>query len=187
MKPVAEMTLGEFAAFVSSHLDKNGVNAVLSGGAAVSIHTGSRYQSFDLDFVERVPSKRRQLKEVLSQIGFVEKARYFEHPESEFFVDFPAGPLAVGREPVKDVEELVFPTGRLTLLSPTDCVKDRLAAYYHWDDNQSLDQALLVAECKPVDLEEVCRWSAAEGKNSEFDRIRDRFLPAIGKYKRTQT
>ena len=31
----------------------------------------------------------------------------------------------------------------LKLLSPTDCVKDRLAAYYHWNDRQSLEQAIL--------------------------------------------
>lgn len=181
MKPISEMSLGEFAAFVSSHLEENGIHAVLSGGAAVSIHAGSRYQSFDLDFVERVGSDRRRLKEVLSEIGFIEKAHYFEHPESEFFVDFPAGPIAVGREPVKDVEELVFSTGRLTILSPTDCVKDRLAAYYYWEDKQSLDQALLVAESKPIDLKEVHRWSAAEGKAAEFEAIRSRLAQAVRK------
>jgi hypothetical protein len=184
VKPIAEMSLGEFAAFVSSHLEKNGIHAVLSGGAAVSIHTGSRYQSFDLDFVERVGSERRRLREVLAEIGFGEEARYFVHPESEYFVDFPAGPLAVGREPVKNVEELGFSTGRLAILSPTDCVKDRLAAFYYWDDSQSLDQALLVAECKPVDLNEVRRWSTAEGKAEQFETIRRRLVHAVRKSQR---
>ena len=30
----------------------------------------------------------------------------------------------------------------LGLLSPTDCVKDRLAAFYHWKDQQSLEPAI---------------------------------------------
>ncbi len=179
MKPVSAMSLGELAAYVCSHLDRNGIRVVLSGGAAVSIHTGSRYQSFDLDFVERVASKRKRLREVLSEIGFTERARYFEHPETEFFLDFPAGPLAVGREPVKDLEEMVLPTGKLILLSPTDSIKDRLAAYYHWNDKQSMHQALLVAECRPIDLDEISRWSVAEGKGTEFDAVREQFVLAI--------
>jgi len=153
---------------------------VLSGGAAVSIHSGSRYQSFDLDFVENVSSGRERLREVLREIGFVEKARYFVHSETEFFLDFPAGPLAVGREPVRNIEEIDFPTGKLNVLSPTECVKDRLAAYYHWSDRQSLQQALLVAECKPIDLEEIARWSRVEGKGDEFEAVRETFLKAAG-------
>jgi hypothetical protein len=45
---------------------------------------------------------------------------------------------------------------------------DRLAAFYHWKDRQGLDQALMVARRQPVDLEDVERWSVAEGKVVEF-------------------
>ncbi|MDI6740798.1 MAG: hypothetical protein QME74_10605 [Candidatus Edwardsbacteria bacterium] len=45
-----------------------------------------------------------------------------------------------------------LPTGRLHLLSPTDCVKDRLAAYFHWNDRQSLEQAGLVADNRKIDI-----------------------------------
>jgi len=54
------------------------------------------------------------------------------------------------------------------LLSPTDCVKDRLAAYYHWNDEQSLDQALMVYKENQVDLGEVERWSLNEGMEVKF-------------------
>ncbi len=76
-----------------------------------------------------------------------------------------------------------FSTGRLSLLSPTDCVKDRLAAFYHWNDLQCLEQALLVAEAKKVDLKEVQRWSVAENKSVEFQRIRRRLSAAARKRK----
>jgi len=46
-----QTSLEELAYFVCSALQKHGVEAVLTGGAAVSIYTNNRYQSFDLDFV----------------------------------------------------------------------------------------------------------------------------------------
>jgi len=48
-------------------------------------------------------------------------------------------------------------------MSPTDCVKDRLAAFYHWNDRQSLEQAILVSRRQSVDLKEIRRWSLKEG------------------------
>jgi hypothetical protein len=57
----------------------------------------------------------------------------------------------------------------LKLLSPTDCVKDRLIAFYHWDDRQCLEQAILVCGDNRVDLEEVKRWSVNEGMSSKYD------------------
>jgi hypothetical protein len=181
MKPVAEMSMGELAAFVCTQLKKHGIDSVLSGGACVTIYTDNRYESFDLDFVEYVPTKRKFIEEALREIGFVEKDRYFKHPEAAYIVEFPAGPLAVGSEPVKEIEEMVFSTGRLSLLSPTDCVKDRLAAYYHWNDPQSLEQALLVAEENKIDLKEIRRWSGVENKATEFESIRKRLSEAAGK------
>jgi len=71
-----------------------------------------------------------------------------------------------------------FSTGVLRLLSPTDCVKDRLANYYYHGDRQSLEQALLVAKTTPVDLGEIERWSAAEGMAEAFQKIKDPFLRA---------
>jgi len=60
----------------------------------------------------------------------------------------------------------------LKLLSPTDCVKDRLAAYYHWNDMQSLGQAVLVCRAAKVDLKEVKRWSMLEGMGGKFELFR---------------
>jgi len=181
VKPVRKMSLGELAAFVCTHLRNHGIKAVLSGGGCVTIYTDNRYESFDLDFVENMPTGRKRIKEALLEIGFIEKDRYFKHPGTDFIIEFPAGPLAVGSEPVREIEEMEFSTGCLSLLSPTDCVKDRLAAFYHWNDPQCLEQALLVAEVKKVDLREVRRWSAVESKSAEFQRIRKRLSEAARK------
>ncbi len=169
MKPIEDMELGELAAFISSHLKANGIECVLSGGACVSIYTNNEYQSYDLDFIEFITIPRKKLIAVMTQIGFNEENRYFTHPDTKFFVEFPTGPLAIGSQPVKITNTIVFSTGELLLLTPTDCVKDRLAAYYYWDDLQSLDQALLVAESHAIEFKEIKRWSKVEGQLEKFN------------------
>jgi hypothetical protein len=74
----------------------------------------------------------------------------------------------VGQEPVREIREIRRGKRILRLLSPTDCVKDRLAAFYHWNDRQSLDQAIFVCRDAKVDLHEVKRWSISEGMKNRF-------------------
>lgn len=173
MKEIRAMSMAELAAFVCSHLRRNGISVVLSGGGCVAIYTEGRYVSYDLDFIENLSSGRRKLKKVLVEIGFEEKGRYFKHPDTEYFLEFPPGPLAVGDEPPQSLTVLRFETGELTALSPTDCIKDRLAAYFHWNDQQCLEQALLVAGSADIDLAEIERWSLKEGEEGKFNRFRD--------------
>lgn len=135
----------------------------------------NRYLSMDLDFIELLRSTRRRLIQVLAEIGFAEENRHFRHPETDFFLEFPSGPLAVGGEPVGAIEEILLDTGTLKLLSPTDCVKDRLAAFYHWNDRQCLQQAVWVARAREIDWSEVERWSKKEGDMEKFRRFRKGF------------
>jgi hypothetical protein len=175
MKTVSEMSLSELAAYVCSHLDSRGTRVVLSGGGCVAIYASGHYSSMDLDFIDRVHTTRKQLREALAEIGFGEHNRYFVHPDTEFFLEFPSGPLAVGGEPVVEVAELCLDTGTLRLLSPTDCIKDRLAAFYHWNDRQCLQQAVWVALDRPVDWGEIERWSRREGEMEKFKLFKDTF------------
>jgi hypothetical protein len=174
MKPIGQMTSAELAAFIESCLRERGIDLVLSGGACVSIYSAGKYVSMDLDLVNTVFAKKREIREAMHAIGFREEGGHFTHPETDLFVEFPAGPLAVGEEPVKKVNEINLDTGTLRIISPTDCIKDRLAAYYHWNDAQCLEQAALVAQAKEIDLDEVERWSEVEGKLDEFRHIKPR-------------
>ena len=176
MKPVSEMSIGELAAFVASHLRSAGIDVVLTGGSCVTIYSSNRYMSFDLDFIGGRGAGRKQIKAALLELGFREKDRYFVHPETKYYVEFPPGPLAVGDEPVREVVELEFATGLLRILSPTDCVKDRLAGYYHWKDLQCLEQACLVVADNDVDLAEIERWSKHEGMLDEFTSIKSKLV-----------
>ena len=145
-----------------------------------SIHSRDRYVSRDLDLVNVHSAKRRAIREAMEEIGFTEEGRCFTHPASALFIEFPPGPLTVGAEPVRHVDETAFATGTLRIISPTDCVKDRLAAYYHWGDRQCLIQASLVAREHEIDLEEVRRWSDAGGKLDEFKEIREKLASKPG-------
>jgi hypothetical protein len=174
VKPIKEMSQVELAAYIQSSLRPSGIDVVLSGGSAVSFYSSDQYVSKDLDLINVHFAKRREIRLAMERIGFHEKGRYFRHPEAAFLVEFPEGPLSVGEEPVKEIREFELETGTLRVLSPTDCVKDRLCAYYFWNDQQGLAQAVLVAESQPVDLKEIKRWSKAQNKTRAFDVFKDK-------------
>ena len=170
MKPVEEMSQAEIGAYVHSHLRRKGIDVVLSGGAAVGIHSGGKYVSQDLDLVRGYGSTLRAIATALKEIGFWEtQNRYFKHPQARHFIEFPPGPLTVGEEPVRQIDEMEFATGTLRLISPTDCVKDRLASYFHFGDRQGLVQAAMVANQNAVDLNEIRRWSKGEGQLPKYE------------------
>jgi hypothetical protein len=162
----------DLAIYVSDYLRKRGIDTVLSGGACVSIYTAQKDLSYDLDFVLISFVPRKDIKTALDEIGFKEMGRHFVHKDTPYFIEFLSPPPSVGDEPVREIVEIKKRKMVLKLLSPTDCVKDRLAAYYHWDDRPSLDQAILVCQSQPVDLSEVQRWSAKEGMDKKYKIFR---------------
>lgn len=157
----------ELAALISAKLEEKGIDAILVGGACVSIYTKNRYQSFDLDFVTHATMKK--VTSVMEEVGFrKESSRHFIHKNCPFFIEFVAPPAAIGSEPLKGEKKLKTKLGTVALLTPTDSVKDRLAAYYHWNDPQALEQALMVARVQKVSLSEVKRWSEKEGHAEKY-------------------
>ena len=175
MKPIGDMTQAELGAYVQSHLSAKGIDVVLSGGAVVAYYTNGKYVSADLDLVNRYFAKRSLIISAMEELGFKEAGRHFEHADSEYFVEFPPGPLAIGEEHDIKIDEFEMETGTLRAISPNDCVKDRLAWYYYDGDRQCLSQALLVAKDHQIDLDEIRAWSDGEGKLEEFEEIKAKF------------
>ncbi len=160
--------------FVAWHLEGAGIPTVLVGGAVVAIYSEGLYRSGDLDMVlDR--HRRSHLTEALKEIGLVpDKSRYFKHPECKhLYVEFPPGPVELGEEyPVFPAEIQV--EGRiLRLLSPTDCVKDRLAAYIHWKLRDNFRQASLVAKRQKdwIDFENLAAWCDREGGAEAYEEL----------------
>ena len=129
--------------------------------------------SYDLDLISHGSAKA--IEGVMRGLGFSKgPSRHYEHPDTDYFVEFPTPPVTIGDMPVDRFEEIESEMGYLKLLTPTHCVMDRLAAYYHWKDRQALEQALLVAERHPVDMKEIESWSEREGMKDRFLKFRER-------------
>jgi hypothetical protein len=162
----SNLDLKELACFIYRILKTNGIDAVLVGGACVSIYSQNRYQSYDLDFV--VYEELRLIEQVLVKFGFKRKGRCFVHKNCPYLLDFVNPPIAIGNEAIRHFETLKTPAGSLQLLTPTDCVKDRLSSFFHWNDAQALDQAVLVAQDQKIDWKDVKRWAKEEGHQAKL-------------------
>lgn len=178
------MTIAELAAYVCSHFEKNNIKLVLTGGACVTIYSKNPYQSKDLDFIEysAISTTKKLLSKIFAQIDFHYTANCYIHKDVKPYIELVKGPLAVGNEPVSEISKMILSTGILYLLSPTDCIKDRLAAYYYWKDAESLYQAIYVAQSQKINIEEIKRWSRQEGELKKFKDFENMLLilPRLG-------
>jgi len=167
----------ELAALVSQALEANGIRATLSGGGAVSIYSENLYESRDLDFV--TAERRERLAEALAPLGFslASDRRHYAHPATEMFLEFPAAPLSFGRRVVEhdEIPRMETPWGELRIVTPTLCVMDRLSAFWHWNDRQCWDQAVMVAERHEIDYEMLSAFALEEGADTrDIERLRQR-------------
>lgn len=165
-------TLADVCFAVSHALRAHGIDAVLTGGSAAALYAPQICSSYDADFVLESDEPLGKIADALLPTGFTRngKSRMFVHPNSGFTIDFPRGPLAVGGDYVHETATLANGEMMLRILSPTDCVRDRLAHFYHWDDYTALNAAVAVAAAKAHDvLMDVLRsWSAREERLAKF-------------------
>jgi len=171
-----EEQLWHYAAW---HLENAGISSVLVGGAAVVIHTEGRYRTTNLDLVPD-DFMRREIAEILRGLGFgAPRNRNFVHPECPHLsIRFPMAPVEIGGDLPGELDEVEVHGRRLRLLSPTDCVNDRLAGYVHQGSRTFFDQAVLVCIHQParVDLERVERWCEGNGSIGAFKELKRRLM-----------
>jgi hypothetical protein len=170
-----DSSLGEVAFAVCTALHSGGVIAVLSGGSAAAVFAPDAIQSEDLDFIVELRAGDADPDAVLSSLGYHLIRDHYEHPDNALWLEFPAGPLAVGRELITRWDTLRDGDRLLHIISPTDSCRDRLAGFLFWNDRGSLEQAAAVARAmrRAVDLDAVRRWCHAEGRADayqEFER-----------------
>lgn len=168
MKSISRMSQAELAAYVQTYLASKGIHVVLSGGAAVAFYVGVQYVSKDIDLIAEWPPKVAYLNQTMREIGFQKRNRYFTHPDTEQLIEVLPGPLTAGEEHITTVDEVILKTGTLRVLSATDCTKERLAAFIHWNDTQSLEQAVLIAKKHKVNLRNIKRWAQQENALEQF-------------------
>jgi len=156
---------------VGDTLRRHGIRSVLTGGACASLHSGGRYQSVDMDFILMGPTTRAALDAAMATLGFRRQRDRYVNPRVRFYVEFPRGPLAVGGDHRVAPIEHRRGRARALVLSPTDACRDRLAAFYHWSDRQSLTVAVSIALRCRVSMAAIRRWSRAEGAAGAFDEF----------------
>ena len=180
MSLTARSGLAEVAACVARALARSKIRAVLTGGACATLYSRGEYQSSDLDFILQSAVTHKELDAVMETIGFRRTGNHYEHPRTSFFVEFPAGPVGIGAD--IDIRPVVYKIGGtgVRALSATDSCRDRLAAFYHWNDRQSLSTAVHIARHQKVNLKTIRAWSAREGAPDKFSEFREALRHAPG-------
>ncbi len=167
----ARSTLADVARCVSEALERAGIRAVLTGGACVHIYTKGRISSGDLDFVIQGEVAGAALDRAMKEAGFSRNRDRYVHPRTAYFVEFLPGPLAIGADLGVLPVSLRIGRSSVTALSPTDSCRDRLAAFYHWNDRQSLRAAVAIATRHRIHLARIRRWSEEEGFPEKFEEF----------------
>jgi len=135
------MSLVEVAAAVATHLRVYGIEVVIVGGSAITSHVPQVYTSMDIDFAVTSGSDRRTIARALNEIGFQQRGRIFAHPDTTYTLDFVADTPYIDREPVYDFAEIRTSIGSVRVYHLEDAIADRIAAFLHWSDSESLDVA----------------------------------------------
>jgi hypothetical protein len=160
---------------VCTALQRAGTIAVLTGGSAATYYAPQSYQSDDVDFIITLSRDSHAAASALLNLGFTEHGGVYRHPATTYTVEFPAGPLSIGRTIVRNYDTVRRGDRVLHVLTRTDTVRDRLAAFYHWDDRSSLRAALDVAQSGKIDLDKIKRWSAQEGASDKLTEFTYRY------------
>lgn len=85
---------------------------------------------------------KAELESLPEALGFTDAGdgRHFEHKPSGWLVEFPPGPVAFGDTTVSesDIPVIDCKFGKLRVITPTQSLMDRLAAYFQWNRQPDL-------------------------------------------------
>ena len=175
MKDFSSTSITELAVVVAEHLREQAISVVLVGGLAVEIYSENLYLTKDIDMVDTSAQSPAALSKVMAELGFRKQGRVYINPSTEITVEFPAAPLWAGDELVQETTVAQLPAGEIPILRAEDVVKDRLAAFMHWRDSQSLVQAaaiMLNHDMKPGDFRSFVE---REGNAAQFEQLNKLF------------
>lgn len=161
---------------VCTALDRAGAKVVLTGGSAATVYEPQVYQSQDVDFIAYMVKSAADFRQAVFDLGFEESGRVFSHPSVPVTLDFPDEDIRIGRELVDRYSTLREGDFTLHILTPTDCVRDRLASFFWFHDRSALAAACGVAKARfdEVDLAEIEAWAKREGEGERYGEFLDR-------------
>ena len=175
MQNYSEYSMEQLASTIADHLKTHNIEVVLVGGLAVALYTENRYLTKDIDMVDISYQKTTTLIAAMSELGFQKEGRFYTHASTDIIVEFPSAPLAVGDELIFETTTISGSLGEIPILHAVDVVKDRLAAYFHWQDQQSLVQALCIMLCHEIAPNAVKTFCKNEGMLEQYIQIESYF------------
>lgn len=161
----------DLAAILAKHLQHHGVEVVLVGGLAVEIYTENLYLTKDIDMVNTNYKKPSYLNKVMGELSFRKHGRVYINETTTITVEFPPGPLAVGNNLITNTTIAKTKQGEIPILHARDVVIDRLAAFIHWQDRQSLVQAVGVMLKHHLEPKDFKMFVGAEGDSSHYELL----------------
>lgn len=170
-----DASLRDVALEVSTALHSAGLRVVLVGGSAATFYAPHAYQSQDLDFIARFAAddeREHKLVEVLAALGYELEGRTFVHKHGNpFTIEFPMGPASIGDEVVQHFDTVHQDNRILVIVTPTDCIRDRLAHFFYWNDRTALTAAIGVAQAhkSSIQFEHIRTWAAKLAAESRIE------------------
>lgn len=162
---------------VARALKRANLDVLLVGGSVVSVYTEGVYQSGDIDLVptKLISIPYDQIENELNRIGYnkIKGQRQFHRDGSRVFVEFVSPPPGIGDDYNIKPDKLVVGDESFFILSPTDCVRDRLASFIHWKNRDALDQAALVALKQKISYSKVKKFCIDEGAEYAYTEFMD--------------
>jgi len=134
-------SLADVAGAVAAHLRLKGIDVVVVGGSAITVHVPAVYTSHDIDFAVPTGQRLGEITAALAQIGFVRIGREYVAPNVVYSVDIVADVPMIEQEAIYDYALIETTSGMLKALHLEDAISDRVAAFVHWSDSESLDVA----------------------------------------------
>lgn len=152
-------SLEELWKFVATFLESEKVGVTLVGGGVATIYSKGKYLSGDLDFVlDSLFMEHGTVEKKLLQIGFVKKGVIYRHPRCRFTLEYKSPPIEIGEDSRVVPEEVESGGVNIKILTPTDCIKDRLNKYVLYKDRDAFDAAVDVAKERDFVLEKVKKF-----------------------------
>jgi hypothetical protein len=136
-----DASLIEIAALASKELEAAGIKAAVVGGSAVTAYVPDVYTSHDIDFAAINGASRREFGAAVAKLGFHASGRDYVNPDVEFSLDLVADTPYVDQRAIKDFTTMPTRFGPVWVLQFEDAIADRIAAFLHWSDSQSLEVA----------------------------------------------
>ncbi|MBI4212196.1 MAG: hypothetical protein HY540_06115 [Deltaproteobacteria bacterium] len=163
-----KLSVRQAAAVLREHLLTITNRAILVGSSCAAVYVPS-LATKNLDFVI---SKFHiaEVGKLMKRLGFkARELRSFVCVKGPYEVRFPPPPPLAGDEPIESTVIVSSNQGPLELLTPTDCVRQRLAAWYRLGDEDGFQQAVAVAKKHPIDFDVVKQWSQWEWSTDKYE------------------